>query len=154
MRVAELMPDVKFKGIFSKRQLPPDLHVPNNVDLLTDVDYHTFYETFANAAICMMPLNAISPCGLSVVQKAMLMGLNIVGTDTPSMRVLIPNKEHGLLTPMGDAEAMAKAVRYVIDNTDVAATMRANNAMLMDELFSPRAVSNQLINVIEKIAND
>lgn len=149
MRVATKMPDLKFKAVFLKEQLTKDVVIPANVELHTNTDRNTFYEIMGNAAIILMPLKAYSPCGLSVVQKSMLMGQNVIGTDTPSMRILIPNDKHGILTPMGDVDAMVSAIRFILANPKEASVMRENNKKRMNELFSSEAVANQLIKAIE-----
>lgn len=149
MKVAAKMPDLKFKAIFLKEQIPQGMNIPSNVDLRTNTDRNTFYEIMGNAEIMLMPLKAYSPCGLQVVQKAMLMGQNIIGTDTPSMRILIPSKEYGILTPMGDVDSMVSAIRYIIANPTEATTMKENSHKRCEDLFSPQQVAKQIIRAIE-----
>ena len=69
----------------------------------------------SNRIMCMssvvcIPLSSMRPCGLSVMQKGILMQLPIVSTDTPSMRIIIPDDNYGYLLSMGDAKGLANKV--------------------------------------------
>ena len=59
------------------------------------------------------------------VMEAMAMGLPVVCTDCPcgGPRTLIKNKENGLLVPVGDANALADGINFMLDNPDKADRM-------------------------------
>lgn len=59
------------------------------------------------------------------LMEAMALGLPVVSTDCPigGSGLLITDKENGLLTPVGDAEAFAQAMGYIAENPERAAFM-------------------------------
>lgn len=146
-KIVEMMPDIKFKAVFRKKDLPGGLPDFPNLELYHDTTREEFYRIMAGASICLIPLKSKSPCGLSVVQKAMLMGLNIISTDTPSMRTLIPTVDYGYLLPMFDYNGIIKSIREVYNNKSVREQQRQNAKKRM-EIFSPDNVAKQLCNAI------
>ena len=67
--------------------------------------------------------------------EAMAMGMPVVCTDCPAggARAVIKDHENGLLTPVGDAEALYKAMKEVIENPDLAKKMGENAAKIKEE---------------------
>jgi glycosyltransferase involved in cell wall biosynthesis len=148
LKVVEMMPDVKFKAVFRKRDMPADYHPLKNLELYHDTTREEFYQIMAGASVCLLPLKSTSPCGLSVAQKAMLMELNIISTETPSMRTLIPNDDYGFLLPMYDYESIAKKIEALRDNKSLCHFQR-EKALERMRIFSAKNVGKQLCNAIE-----
>lgn len=55
-----------------------------------------------------------------VVIEGMAEGLPVIGTDGGGVREIIAHGENGLLTPMGDAEALARALARLLDDPALA----------------------------------
>lgn len=57
--------------------------------------------------------------------EAMALGLPTICTDCPvgGASMFITNKKNGLLVPVGDEEALAKSMQWIVDNPDLAACM-------------------------------
>jgi len=143
LKIVEMMPDVKFKAVFRKNDLPGDYHPLKNLELYHDTTREEFYRIMAGASVCLLPLKSTSPCGLSVAQKAMLMGLNVISTDTPSMRTLIPNEDYGFLLPMYDYDGIVNRIKELRDNPTFRDSQRVKALERMD-LFSSDNVAKQL----------
>lgn len=64
--------------------------------------------------------------GLSgVLIQAMAVGAAVVTTDCPGAGEIVTDKVDGLLTPMGDAPALAVRISYLLDNPAVARRLKA-----------------------------
>lgn len=151
-KIVEMMPDIKFKAVFRGKDVPANAKGYSNLELHTDTTREEFYRLMAGASVCCIPLKSKTPCGLSVAQKAMLMGVNIISTDTPSMRTLIPSDDYGYLLPMLDYKGIVKSIREVYNNKSLREQQR-QNALKRMELFSPDNVAKQLCNAIDKCYN-
>lgn len=64
--------------------------------------------------------------------EAMALGLPVIATDCPpgGPRMVITPEENGLLIPVGDTEAMAKAINRLIENPDLAERLGKNAAQI------------------------
>lgn len=147
-KIVELLPNIKFKAVFRRRDLPEVLPQYPNLELYHDTTREEFNQMLAGASVCCIPLKSISPCGLSVVQKAMLMEINIVSTETPSMRTIIPSDDYGYLLPIGQIEEMAKKIQFLHDNNLVLLSQRSN-AIAQMEKFAPKHVASQLCRALD-----
>lgn len=83
--------------------------------------------------------------------EAMAMGMPVISTDCPigGSRMLIDNKKNGLLIPVGDKEALADAMKYIIDNPLAAAQM-GQEASKVKERFSIQAIAEEWIRYMEE----
>lgn len=73
-----------------------------------------------------------------VVQEAMFSGLPIVATDTGGQTDLITDGENGLLVRVGDAGAIAAAVRKLMEDADRREAMGRKSRERIAELAMPR----------------
>jgi glycosyltransferase involved in cell wall biosynthesis len=78
----------------------------------------------------------------------MLMGVNVISTDTPSMRTLIPNDNYGFLLPMYDYDGIVNRINELRDNPAFRDSQRVKALERMD-LFSSENVAKQLGDAIE-----
>ncbi len=149
----ETLPNVRFKAVILKDMVIPQMSKYKNLEVICNVEREMFYEILNDAAICCIPLNAMIPCGVSVMQCAILMNVPIVSTDTPSMRTIVPNDEFGFLLPKGDYMGMSQRIEQLLNNNLLykSVVTRANENM---KNFSPEIVANQLCNVIDNIGNN
>ena len=150
LRIAKKMPHVKFKGVYLKEQMPAHVEQLPNLEIYNNIPKEQFYDILGNASICLMPLKAETPCGLSVVQKAMLMGVNIVGTNTPSMRSLVPDDTYGFLCNRGDDEHLMAGIQRIIDDEPLRKSMRKKAMDFCIKMFSPEEIAMQICKTIEK----
>lgn len=70
-----------------------------------------------------------------VVQEAMDAGLPIVATDNGGQVDLVRSPRNGLLVPPGDPQALADAIRALLDDPALAESMRRNNLADIRELY-------------------
>jgi len=87
------------------------------------------------------------PCALA---EAMALGVPAVATDCPSgPREMMG--EAGLLVPVGDGEALAAALRAVLEDGEAAAA-RARKAQAAAERFEARGVARRYLELIRGVA--
>lgn len=81
--------------------------------------------------------------------EAMAIGMPVVCTDCPigGARTMIQNEENGLLTPVGDAEALYKAMKKVIENK-VLADKISHNATELRKTLSLENIAKQWMELL------
>lgn len=74
--------------------------------------------------------------------EAMAMGIPTVCTDCPAggARAIIKDHENGLLTPLGDADALCRAMKEVAGSPELASALSQNAVRLRDELTVDKIV--------------
>lgn len=72
------------------------------------------------------------------LMEAMALGVPVISTDCPigGSKMLIQDKDNGLLTPVGDAEALAKAMCYMAEDEDRAELMGKHAEAVRQEYAS------------------
>ena len=82
------------------------------------------------------------------------MRLPIVSTNTPSMRIIIPDDNYGYLLFMRDAKGLANKVEKLLNDKNLSSRICENALKRFDKLFTPHAVGMQLADVIDKIRKE
>ncbi|MEM7666571.1 MAG: glycosyltransferase [Pseudomonadota bacterium] len=71
--------------------------------------------------------------------EAMASGLPIVATDVPGNRELIEDGSNGIKAPLGDADAIARAISEILGNADLYSTLSAGSIEKSGEFSIDRA---------------
>lgn len=84
--------------------------------------------------------------------EAMVLGLPCISTDCPcgGAALLIQDKISGILTPVGDAEALKRAMEYILENPKRAEELGIM-ARKLKEAVNPEIISKQWIEYIDEI---
>lgn len=87
------------------------------------------------------------------IMEAMALGIPVISTDCPcgGPATLIHNGENGVLIPVGDAYALADAMRRILTDKEFAAKL-GENALKIRETLSPEKVNNEWEDCLIKIA--
>lgn len=150
LRIVDRLPQINFRAVFQEKMIPVDFKPRKNLQILLDISTESFYEILCNAKVCCIPLKAVTPCGLFVMQKAMLMNIPIVSTETPSMRTIIPNDSFGYLHLMGDDEYMANSIEKLMNKESLRHSLIIKAKEHIEKEFSPSLISKQLCSAIEQ----
>ena len=88
----------------------------------------------------------------NALMEAMALGLPCISTDCDGggARFLIEDGVNGLLVPKNDVDAMAKAMKRILDNPDFASSL-GNNAHKICERLAPEKIYGEWELFIEKI---
>ena len=104
--------------------------------------------------------NRLAECGIfaltsnfeglsNALIEAMQVGLACITTDYPGARELITDGETGLVVPMNDADALAKAIIKLIENNNGCADTLAKQGQTFAARFNAETVLAQWHTVIE-----
>lgn len=90
----------------------------------------------------------------NALMEAMALGLPCISTDCPcgGPRYLIHNGENGFLTPVGDSYELARMIRTIIVNEDLANRI-GNNAKKIKVDLSPEKIYLQWLHFIETVCD-
>jgi glycosyltransferase involved in cell wall biosynthesis len=84
--------------------------------------------------------------------EAAACGLPIVTTDTVGCREVVRNGDNGLLVPVGDAAALAKALRVLISDADLRDAMGKKSRAMAEREFSSERVIRETLGVYESLS--
>ena len=86
-----------------------------------------------------------------VLIEAAACGRPIVTTDTPGCREIVRHDENGLLVPVRNAEALATALRRLIENPILRHRMGKRGREIAEKEFSVEKVVNETMEVYRKL---
>lgn len=91
----------------------------------------------------------------NALMEAMAMQIPVISTDCPcgGPRTLIEDGKNGLLTPVGDDEKMAEAIRKVLSEPEAAEEMAVCAGEIVKKA-SPDKIAKEWLDYIEKIVKD
>jgi glycosyltransferase involved in cell wall biosynthesis len=105
--------------------------------------------TWQQATIACLPSYAE---GLpKVLIEAAACGLPAVTTDVPGCREAVTHKVNGLLVPPRDAQALAAALRRLLDDPALRARLAAAGRQRAEAEFGERAIAAQTLAVYEEL---
>lgn len=151
IKIVKLLPEVEFKAVILKNMIVPEMKTLSNLEVYHDLNTEEFYNILNDASVCCIPLKASIPCGLFVMQHAILMNVPIVATDTMSMRTIVPDDNHGFLLPRGDAKGMAEKIELILHDDKIRKVITYNAKENMKNM-TPDAVGKQICNVLDEIS--
>ena len=79
------------------------------------------------------------------VLEAMAMGRAVITTDAPGCRGTVADGENGLLVPVGDSDALYRAMRRFVEEPDLARRMGEQSLRLVRERFDVTKVNAAIL---------
>ena len=111
-----------------------DAGIADNVKVFRDVSLEQLRDLYRASSLFVLPSNEE---GLGIViLEAMACGLPVVSTDCGGPATAIVPDETGLLTPVGDAEALAGAMCALLEDPAQRTRMGAAGRRRVEERFS------------------
>lgn len=83
------------------------------------------------------------------IMEYMVMAKPVVATNCGGSRELVLDGETGFLVPVGDAEALADRIAYLLDNPDAARRMGQAGKKHIEDNFSLKAMVDQTVSIYE-----
>lgn len=86
--------------------------------------------------------------------EAMSVGLPVIATDCSpgGAKLLINNKQNGILVSRGDSSEIAEAITYFLENPEIAEKY-GNEAVKIKDTFSPQKIINSWVDYINRIGD-
>jgi glycosyltransferase involved in cell wall biosynthesis len=86
-----------------------------------------------------------------VVIEGMAEGLPVIGSDGGGVREIITSGENGILTPMGDAPALAEAIEHLIQNPGRASALARAGWVRAHEVFTAQHSADRIADVYDRV---
>jgi len=83
--------------------------------------------------------------------EAMACGLPVISTNLPSIAEVVQHEKTGILVPLGDSQALSKAMATFVDNPVLAATHGANGKQRVEKMFSSQVIVQQYEDLYETL---
>jgi glycosyltransferase involved in cell wall biosynthesis len=120
------------------------------------VSYERFFELLRNARAVVVPLadRKDRTAGQQTYLNAMALGKAVIVTDSPGVREYVEDGQTGIVVPAGDPEALARALRWVLDpaNAEAVERMAAAAADTARTTFSPERYAQALLAVADEVS--
>ena|GEM_PF-3842669 len=110
IKVAELCPEISFKGISLKSSWDNSLKLPSNVKMDFDTKVDFYYSCMKNAYITLFPLNEDKVSGLINIVKTIQYGVLGFITEINSTKVYFPEGFENFLLPFHDSDVIAQRI--------------------------------------------
>jgi hypothetical protein len=129
---------------------------PANVSI-GELSPSEYFRQFRRAKIVVVPLmrDTVRTAGQQTYLNAMVLGKPVVVTDSPGVRDYISDGETGIIVPPENPQALAEALRWILDPDNQAAVeemcARAKDVALAR--FSPAAYLDRLLATAEGLAD-
>jgi hypothetical protein len=121
------------------------LDIPKKVTLHFDVSEQTFADLMTSAAVVVVPLQLANfDAGQSVVQQAMCYGKPVIATRTAGLTEYLDHGKTGFLVPPADPEALAAAMKNLLENAALASAIGAAARRIYEEHYSRDAFVKRL----------
>lgn len=114
-------------------RLAAELGIAEAVDFLGEVEHADVPATLAGFDIFAIPSTA-EGFGVAAIEAA-AMTLPVVGSDVHGIPDVVANGRTGILTPAGDAAALAASIRRLAEDAELRATMGAAGRALVVERY-------------------
>jgi glycosyltransferase involved in cell wall biosynthesis len=116
---------------------------------VTHPELRDLYRRARVVAMCTRPNNHAS--GITAILEAMAMGKPVVATHTPGLEDYITHGETGVLVPNGDADAMARALVELLEDSDRCRELGTEARKRALSYFSTQALAQRLASVIRSV---
>ena len=155
LEVALKLP-LRFRIITSRRNLA-GTDVPANVEVLFDLPVEEVRRHYASSRLVVLPIKSSSysfgttvffEC-LSMQKPIIVSRTEAVGTGTNGYRV--QNGVHCRFVPVGDGEALCRAIDKLWGDPELCKAMGRRGRMLVEQEYNTRAFARRLVRLFEAL---
>ena len=151
---ARLAPELPFRVVGSGQLDALMEERPPNVEWVEWVEYEQLPEEIQRAG-CALGVFGTSPKTGRVIPnkafQALACGTPLVTADTPAARELLVDGESALLVPAGDPGALARAVRRLAEDAELAGRIGAGGLAAYREHASESVLGRRWRNLVEQL---
>jgi glycosyltransferase involved in cell wall biosynthesis len=138
----------------SLSNLISNLKLGDQVRLVGPLSQEDLIQYYQNAYVFCLPTNIadnqdrdVLP---NVVKEAMAVGVPVVTTSIPAMEELVENDHTGLLVPPRNPQALAEALKRLLDNGEQARRFAESGRQVIEVRFDRRKNVSQLLKLLER----
>jgi glycosyltransferase involved in cell wall biosynthesis len=154
LAAAELDPDIPFRIVGSGQLEDLLADHPVNVEHIPWVEYELLPGEL-HAAGCALGIFGTGEKAQRVIPnkafQALACGTPLITADTPAARELLVQDESALLVPPGDPEALAEAIRRLVDDTELARRIGAGGRAAYEQKASEAVLGQRWREIIESV---
>ncbi len=125
-----------------------NIHIPNNVEVVSGVSEEKFCQIIANAKICVVPLlSDIIANGHIAFAQAMIFGTPLIATLLPGTNDYLINEVNSLIVEHSDAQNLKTVIIRLIEDPYLQDELRKNGIEFSRTHYS-LAASTKLIDIL------
>jgi glycosyltransferase involved in cell wall biosynthesis len=122
-----------------------------NVQFLGALNQPALAEAYASSALTA--LSSRQETSPAVLMEAMAARRPVVATDVGGVREIVADGESGLITPAGDAEALAAAIGRVLSDPHQAHAMGERGRALAERGYRRTLIGRQYVDLLARLAS-
>lgn len=125
------------------------LGIRSSITMHEDVSLEALTRLYQNAALYVVSSNE-EGLGITILE-AMASGRPVVSTDCGGPSTTMIDGETGFLTPLGDAEALARAMKSILSDPQQADRFGRLGRQRVEEVFSAAATGQRFLDVYDQL---
>jgi len=130
-----------------------ELRKMNSEGVVSWIGHHEDIEKiYGTADIVVLPSYYPEGVPKNLIEAAAC-GLPLVATDVPGCREVVRHGENGLLVPVKDSQALAIALKTLIEDKDLRARMGKRSREIAVAEFSQEKIISETLSVYERVLN-
>jgi glycosyltransferase involved in cell wall biosynthesis len=133
----------------------PDYHYKgtDKIVLMENVPYELLIEAYQNCRFAMFPSIRLETFGV-VTLEAMAQKKAVIASRSGGLSEVVADKETGLLVPPGDIEALSQAIKYLLENPDIASRMGQKGYERWQHYFTTEATISEFEKIYKSLIRD
>jgi glycosyltransferase involved in cell wall biosynthesis len=125
--------------LLGARQYPYNYESEHGILVMADARQEVLLAAYRNCRFTVFPSIWQEPFGM-VTLEAMSYKKAIIATRIGGLPDIVIDGETGILVPPGDAEALARAIKYLLENPEVAENMGHKGYERWQRYFTPEVI--------------
>ena len=130
----------------------PDCHYRSagNITVLKDVPHNTVMKFMSRCRFTVVPSTCLELCP-TVALEAMSQSKAVIASCIGGLRELVVDQETGIHVPPNNPDELAKAIRFLLDNPDIAMQMGANGYQRFRDNYTQEVIVPQYIQLYRSL---
>lgn len=128
------------------------LAIPKNVEIIDGIDRHGIHRLVRQATVNVLPMNNEGlTAGLITMAETFRHGRALVVSDRAGIDDYVQHDENALLVPVGDASAMADAIRTLLDDAALRERLDTGARHSGETRHTDDAAARRLIELLDSV---